>query len=40
MEQPWKTHITPANGAIRINFKEVWDYRDLIVLFVKGSSTA
>lgn len=40
MQQTWKTHITPANSAIRINFKEVWEYRDLIVLFVKRDFTA
>ena len=40
MEQTWKTHITPANSAIRINFKEVWEYRDLIGLFVKRDFTA
>ena len=40
MQQSWKTHITPANGAIRINFKEVWEYRDLIGLFVKRDFTA
>lgn len=40
MQQTWKTHIAPANSAIRINFKEVWDYRDLIVLFVKRDFTA
>lgn len=38
--QTWKTHIAPANSAIRINFKEVWEYRDLIVLFVKRDFTA
>lgn len=40
MQQTWKTHITPANSAIRINFKEVWEYRDLIGLFVKRDFTA
>ena len=40
MQQTWKTHITPANSAIRINFKEVWEYRDLIVLFVKRDFTS
>ena len=40
MQQTWKTHITPANSAIRINFKEVWEYRDLIMLFVKRDFTA
>lgn len=40
MQQTWKTHIAPANSAIRINFKEVWEYRDLIALFVKRDFTA
>lgn len=40
MQQTWKTHIAPANSAIRINFKEVWEYRDLIVLFVKRDFTS
>lgn len=40
MQQTWKTHIAPANGAIRINFKEVWEYRDLIGLFVKRDFTS
>ncbi|MBO5128770.1 MAG: ABC transporter permease [Oscillospiraceae bacterium] len=40
MQQTWKTHITPANSAIRIDFKEVWEYRDLIGLFVKRDFTA
>lgn len=38
--QTWKTHITPANRAIRINFREVWEYRDLMALFVKRDFTA
>ena len=40
MQQTRKTHITPANSAIRINFKEVWEYRDLIGLFVKRDFTS
>lgn len=40
MQQTWKTHIKPANSAIRINFKEVWEYRDLIGLFVKRDFTS
>lgn len=40
MQQTWKTHITPANRALRFNFKEVWEYRDLIGLFVKRDFTA
>ena len=40
MQQTWKTHIKPANGAIRLNFKEVWEYRDLVGLFVKRDFTS
>lgn len=40
MQQTWKTHIAPANSTVRINFKEVWEYRDLIGLFVKRDFTA
>lgn len=34
-EQKFTTVITPKTGWFDINLKEVWDYRDLIVLFVK-----
>ena len=40
MQQSWKTHITPARSTLRINFKEVWAYRDLIALFIKRDFTA
>lgn len=40
MQQTWKTHIVPAGRGARINFKEVWEYRDLIGLFVKRDFTA
>ena len=40
MQQTWKTHIGPAHNGIRLNFKEVWEYRDLIMLFVKRDFTA
>lgn len=40
MQQSWKTHIAPANSAVRINFKEVWAYRDLTLLFVKRDFTS
>lgn len=33
--QQWKTKIGPAKKGINLNFKELWDYRDLVVLFVK-----
>lgn len=40
MQQNWKTHITPPRNAMRLNFKEVWAYRDLIGLFIKRDFTA
>lgn len=33
--QHWKTKVGPAKKGINLNFRELWDYRDLIVLFVK-----
>lgn len=33
--QQWKTKIGPAKKGINLNLKEIWDYRDLIGLFVK-----
>ena len=35
MEQQFDTVIKPKSGWFDINLKEVWDYRDLIYLFVK-----
>lgn len=34
-EQKWKTIINPASETLAINVKEIWKYRDLILLFVK-----
>lgn len=39
-EQSFTTVITPKNGWFDINLKEVWDYRDLILLFVKRNFVA
>lgn len=33
--QQWKSKIGPAKKGINLNLKELWSYRDLIVLFVK-----
>lgn len=38
--QTWKTKIDPQNRRININFKEIWEYRDLIMLFVKRDFVA
>ena len=39
-EQSFTTVITPKTGWFDINLKEVWDYRDLILLFVKRNFVA
>lgn len=39
-EQKFTTVITPKTGWFDINLKEVWDYRDLILLFVKRNFVA
>jgi lipopolysaccharide transport system permease protein len=31
----WLFEITPKNSFFSLNFKEVWQYRDLLFLFVK-----
>lgn len=33
--QTWKKIIEPPQKKLRLNFKEIWSYRDLIGLFVK-----
>ena len=38
--QLWRTKIGPAKKGINLNFKELWNYRDLIVLFVKRDFVA
>lgn len=40
MENNWTTVITPKNKWYRLNFKEIWDYRDLIFIFVKRDITS
>ena len=35
MQQKWLFVITPKTKLIDFNFKEVWQYRDLLMLFVK-----
>ncbi|MBZ9729736.1 ABC transporter permease [Salegentibacter sp. JZCK2] len=38
MKQPeddWLYEISPKRKFIYLNFKEIWDYRDLLILFVK-----
>ncbi len=33
--EKWTTEIKPKNGLLAIDFKEIWQYRDLCTLFVK-----
>jgi lipopolysaccharide transport system permease protein len=35
MEEDWTLVLTPKTKWYEINFKEIWDYRDLILIFVK-----
>lgn len=34
-EQNWTTVIKPKNKLLSVDFKEIWHYRDLMILFVK-----
>jgi lipopolysaccharide transport system permease protein len=34
-DQEWTKIINPSESLFRFNFRELWQYRDLIVLFVK-----
>ena len=35
----WTTIIKPHNGLFEVNLKEIWDYRDLLKIFVKRTIT-
>ena len=35
MEQGWTTEIRPKDSLLSVDFKEIWRYRDLMMLFVK-----
>ena len=35
MEQGWTTEIRPKDKLLSVDFKEIWQYRDLMMLFVK-----
>ena len=35
----WTTIIKPRNKLFEVNLKEIWDYRDLLTLFVKRDIT-
>ena len=34
-ENNWTTVITPKSSLFRVNLKEIWEYRDLIKIFVR-----
>ncbi len=38
-QQEWTTVIKPRNKLFEVNLKEIWDYRDLLTLFVKRTIT-
>lgn len=35
MEEKWTTQIRPKDKLLSVDFKEIWRYRDLMMLFVK-----
>ena len=35
IEQGWTTEIRPKDKLLSVDFKEIWQYRDLMTLFVK-----
>ena len=35
----WSTVIKPRNKLFEVNLKEIWDYRDLLTIFVKRTIT-
>jgi lipopolysaccharide transport system permease protein len=37
--EKWTTVIKPRTGLFEVNLKEIWDYRDLLSLFVKRTIT-
>ena len=34
-DEKWLYEIKPKSGLFELNFKEIWAYRDLLLLFVK-----
>jgi lipopolysaccharide transport system permease protein len=38
-KENWTTVIKPRNGLFEVNLKEIWDYRDLLSLFVRRDIT-
>ena len=38
-QQEWISEIRPKTSLFALNLKEVWDYRDLLLIFVKRDIT-
>ena len=38
-QEQWTTVIKPKNSLFELNLREVWQYRDLLMLFVKRNIT-
>lgn len=38
--EKWTTVIEPKDGFFRLNLKELWEYRDLVYMFVKRDITS
>ena len=34
-QEKWTTEIRPKDKLLSVDFKEIWQYRDLMMLFVK-----
>ena len=34
-DKDWLYEISPKKGLLEFNFKEIWQYRDLLILFVQ-----
>ncbi len=39
-EENWDLIVEPQTGLFDFNFKEIWKYRDLLMLFVKRDIVA
>lgn len=39
-EEQWDLEIQPTSGLLELNWRELWQYRDLIVLFVRRDVVA
>jgi lipopolysaccharide transport system permease protein len=39
-QEKWTTEIRPKDSLLSVDFKEIWRYRDLMMLFVKRNIIA